>query len=86
MTLKTDYSKTFSYARMQNGIPAVRSITLRNPGPDPLTDLHLSIRFDPAFSDGYETVVSDLPPKGKPSWTASRSCPPPPSWPISRSR
>ncbi len=65
MTLKTDYSKTFSYARMQNGIPAVRSITLRNPGGPARKDLHLSIRFDPAFSDGYETVVSELPEKGK---------------------
>ena len=65
MTIKTDYSKAFSYARMQNGIPAVRSVMLRNPGKDALTDLRLSIRFDPAFSTGYETVVSELAPKGK---------------------
>lgn len=65
MTLKTDYSKVFSYARMQNGIPAVRSVVLRNPGKDTLTDIRLSIRFDPAFSAGYETVISELAPKGK---------------------
>ena len=59
MTLKTDYSKVFSYARMQNGIPAVRSVVLRNPGKDTLTDIRLSIRFDPAFSAGYETVIRE---------------------------
>ena len=65
MTLKTDYAKSFSYARMQNGIPAVRSVILRNPGPEPWTDLRLSIQFDPAFSEGYASHISELAPKGK---------------------
>lgn len=65
MTLKTDYSKSFSYARMQNGIPAVRSVTLRNPGNLPLKELRLIFRFDPAFSDTYESVVSELPARGR---------------------
>lgn len=64
MTIKTDYSKAFSYARMQNGIPAVRSITLRNPGKDSLFDVRLSIDFDPSFSAKYEAVLSEVP-RGK---------------------
>ena len=64
MTIKTDYSKAFSYARMQNGIPAVRSITLRNTEKEALSNVRLSIDFDPAFSAGYESIISELP-KGK---------------------
>ena len=64
MKIKTDYSKAFSYARMQNGIPAVRSITLRNTGKESLSNVRLSISFDPAFSAGYEAVLSEVP-KGK---------------------
>ena len=65
MTIKIDYSKAFSYARMQNGIPAVRSVILRNQGKDPLNDIRLTIGFDPAFSSGYETTVTELPVRGK---------------------
>ena len=65
MTLQTDYSKAFSYARMQNGMPAVRSVVLRNPGKDALTEMQLSIRFDPAFSEGHASHISELAPKGK---------------------
>ena len=64
MTIKTDYSKTFSYARMQNGIPAVRSITLNNTGKETLSDVRLSISFDPAFAARYESFLSELP-RGK---------------------
>ena len=64
MTIKTDYSKTFSYARMQNGIPAIRSITLRNTGNKSLANVRLTIDFDPAFSSRYEAVLSEVP-KGK---------------------
>ena len=64
MTIKTDYSKAFSYARMQNGIPAVRSVTLRNTGKEALSDVRLSIDFDPPFSARYEAVLSEVP-KGK---------------------
>ena len=64
MTIDTDYSKAFSYARMQNGIPAVRSITLRNTGRESLSDVQLTIDFDPAFSARYEAVLSEVP-KGK---------------------
>ena len=65
MTIKTDYSRTFSFARMQNGIPAVRSVVLRNPGKETLKDVRLSIRFDPPFSEGYESVISELPVRGR---------------------
>ena len=65
MTIKTDYSQTFSYARMQNGIPAVRSVLLRNPSQETLRDLRLTLSFDPAFSSGYETVINEIAPKGK---------------------
>ncbi len=64
MTINTDYSKAFSYARMQNGIPAVRSVTLRNTGKEVLSDVRLSIDFDPSFSTRYEAVLSEVP-KGK---------------------
>lgn len=64
MTIQIDYARTFSYARMQNGMPAVRSIILKNTGKDALTDVRLTIRFDPAFSAGYEMHVSTLP-KGR---------------------
>ena len=65
MTLQTDYSKAFSYARMQNGMPAVRSVILRNPGKEALTEMQLSIQFDPAFSEGHASHISELAPKGK---------------------
>ena len=65
MTLQTDYSKTFSYARMQNGMPAVRSVILRNPGKEALTEMQLSIQVDPAFSEGQASHISELAPKGK---------------------
>ena len=65
MTLKTDYSKSFSYARMQNGIPAVRSITLKNTDQEPLKDIRLSIKFDPGFSETYESVITELPGRGR---------------------
>ena len=64
MTIKTDYSKAFSFARMQNGIPAVRSVTLRNTEKETLSDVRLSISFDPAFSSGYESIITEIP-KGK---------------------
>ena len=64
MTIKTDYSKAFSYARMQNGIPAVRCVTLRNTGNETLSDVRLAISFDPAFSASYESVISEVP-KGR---------------------
>ena len=64
MTIKTDYSKAFSYARMQNGIPAIRSITIHNKGKEPLPNVRLSIGFDPAFAAKYEAVLSEVP-KGK---------------------
>ena len=65
MTIKTDYSKTFSYARMQNGVQAVRSITFKNPEDQTITDAHLTVKFDPALSEGYSTVLSEIPAKGK---------------------
>ena len=64
MTIKTDYSKAFSYARMQNGIPAVRSVTLRNTEKETLYNVKFSIDFDPAFSARYESVLSEMP-RGK---------------------
>jgi hypothetical protein len=64
MTIKTDYSRNFSYARMQNGMPAVRSVLIRNTEKEPLTDVRMSIRFDPPFSSGYDSVLSSVP-KGK---------------------
>ncbi|MCR5463403.1 MAG: DUF4011 domain-containing protein [Bacteroidales bacterium] len=64
MTIKTDYSKAFSYARMQNDIPAVRSVTLRNTEKEILSNVRLSIDFDPAFSPGYELIITEIP-KGK---------------------
>ena len=64
MTIQTDYSRTFSYVRMQNGIPAVRSVILKNTEKEPLTDIPFSIRFDPPFSTGYESHLSEIP-KGK---------------------
>lgn len=65
MTLKTDYSKSFSYVRMQNCIPAIRSITLKNTDKEALKNLRLSIKFDPAFSEIHESVISELPAKGR---------------------
>ena len=65
MTLKIDYAQSFSYARMQNNIPAIRSITLKNSEKEPLKDLRLSIKFDPAFSETHESVISELPARGR---------------------
>ncbi len=65
MTIKTDYSKTFSYARMQNGVRAVRSIIIKNPEHEALKDVRLTIKFDPSLSEGYTTVISEIPSKGK---------------------
>jgi len=65
MTLKTDYSRSFSYARMQNGIPAVRSVTLRTTGEEPRNDIRLTVSFDPAFCEPFETLVTELPSRGK---------------------
>lgn len=65
MIIKTDYSKSFSYARMQNGIPAVRSIVLKNNGKEPLKEIRLGISFDPVFSEGYESIITELPTKDK---------------------
>ena len=64
MTIQADYSRTFSYARMQNGMPAVRTVLLKNKDGETLTDVTLTIRFDPPFSSGFETHFSELP-KGK---------------------
>ena len=63
MEIKIDYTKAFNYARMQNGVPLVRSVVLRNNSTEPLRDIRLSVDFDPAFSDGFETAVTELPPK-----------------------
>ena len=65
MFIKTDYSKVFSYARMQNGIPAVRSIVLKNDGQETLRDVRLTVRFDPGFTADYESVISELAPREK---------------------
>ena len=81
MTVKTDYSRNFSYARMQNGMPAVRSVLIRNTEKETLTDVRMSIRFDPPFSSGYDSVLSAVP-KGK-FLTASEFFLPPPFWRIS---
>ena len=63
MEIKIDYTKTFNYARMQNGVPVVRSVVLKNNGGEPLRDFRLTIDFDPAFSDGFEMVVTELLPR-----------------------
>ena len=65
MTIKPDYSKSFSYARMQNGVPAVRCVVLKNTGAAPLMDVRLAVRFDPAFSTGHDSVLSEIKPRGK---------------------
>ncbi|MBP5303084.1 MAG: DUF4011 domain-containing protein [Bacteroidales bacterium] len=64
MTIRTDYSKTFSYARMQNGIPAVRSVIIKNTEKEVFHDVRLTLSFDPAFATDYESVISELS-KGK---------------------
>ena len=64
MTIQTDYARSFSYVRMQNGIPAVRSVILKNKEKDALTDILLSIRFDPPFSSGHESHICEVP-RGK---------------------
>ena len=67
MIIKTDYSKTISYARSQNEIPVVRSIALNNNNIDKtgLTNIRLSVSFDPAVADVHEEIISELKPKGK---------------------
>ena len=65
MTIKTDYSKAFSYARMQNGVKAVRSVVIKNNGAQPISKVRLNISFDPPFSTGFETVISGLDSKQK---------------------
>ena len=65
MTIKADYSKTFGHAWMQNGARAVRSIVIRNNGKEALKDVRLSVSFDPAFSAGYESGISEIAPGKK---------------------
>lgn len=62
MTLQTDYSKAFSYARMQNGMPAVRSVILRNPGKEALTEMQLSIRFEMTLTRRRISPVNPIQP------------------------
>jgi len=65
MKIRTDYSETFSYARMQNGIPAVRSITLSNDSPEELSDISVDISFDPPFAAPHSLHVSAVEGKKK---------------------
>ncbi len=65
LQLKTDYNKTLSYARTQNGIPCVRSIVVRNTTTLIFNDVHVRISFDPAFAGDYENVIAELGPGGR---------------------
>ena len=42
---------TVSYASYQNNVPLVRSLTLTNAGDEPLRDLEIIVRCEPAFAD-----------------------------------
>jgi len=65
MIIKTDYSVAFNYARMQNGILAVRSVAIKNTEKEDIRNVHLTIRFDPDVSDGYESTISQIGPRRK---------------------
>ena len=65
ITIQPDYAKVFSYARMQSGMTAVRSILIKNPSDTTLKDLRLTVSFDPPLAEPFETVVSEIRPRGK---------------------
>lgn len=65
ITIQPDYAKVFSYARMQSKMPAVRSVLIKNLSNTALKDLRLSISFDPPLAEPFETVVSEIRPRGR---------------------
>jgi very-short-patch-repair endonuclease len=44
--------QTIGYAAIQNSVPVVRSVSLLNTGPEPLTDIELALQCSPAFAVG----------------------------------
>ena len=65
ITIQPDYAQKFSYARMQSGMPAVRSILLKNPSTSALKEVKLTVSFDPPLAEPFETVVSEIRSRGK---------------------
>lgn len=63
--ISADYSTNFSYARLQCGMPAVRSISLKNTSQEAVGDLLVTVNFDPEIAPERKIAVGGINGKGK---------------------
>lgn len=62
ISITADLSEKLNFAFVQNYIPVVRSVLLKNTTNQPLNDLVLKIGFDPEFAKPFEQRISTLEP------------------------
>ena len=65
--LKIDlsYLPVINFAMQQNHVPVIREISLKNTGDELITDITLTVDFDPQFAAEYTTKIDRIIPGGE---------------------
>lgn len=63
ITITANMSAKLNYAFVQNYIPVLRSVRLKNNTGETISDITLKINFEPAFAKPYEQHISALEPE-----------------------
>ena len=64
LTIHADVMSAVNFAMMQNYVPLIRSITLKNTADTPLENLEMRISFDPAFAREYSCKIDSIEAQG----------------------
>ena len=64
LTIQADVMSAVNFAMMQNYVPLIRSVTLKNAADTPLEDLKMRITFDPAFAGEYSCRIDSIEAQG----------------------
>ncbi len=63
LTLEAKFIASVNFAMQQNAVPLVRSLLVRNETEEALRDIHLKLRFSPAFAEEFSYHIAGLEPK-----------------------
>lgn len=61
LTLGCDMIPKINFAMQQNYIPFIRNLTVSNEGDEDISDVRLTIAFDPAFAKTFTYDISCVP-------------------------
>ena len=62
LKIKLDYSPVVNLAMQQNHVPVVRDVIITNNGDVALTDLDVSLSFDPEFAAEFKYSICSISP------------------------